>query len=804
MENKYDGLSNEQARQLLAQFGPNLVDDSEFQLIFENIKKVVFDPMGLMLLLLALVYWLSGQFHDSIIMLIVYVPIVLVDVFMELRSRKALSELKKSIKLKCYVIREKKIRLIKTADVVPGDLLVLEEGQTVPADGMIVESSNLTLNESLVTGESLPIIKNKNDRVLSGTIVLSGSGYVTVLKTGFDSQIGKIAKVLKQFDDSKSPLQMLIHKIVRILFIASILLGTFIFVVNMISGHSFKDSLVLSLTLMMAAIPEEFPLVFTLYLSLAAYTLSKLGVLVKDLPSVEGLARVDVICTDKTGTLTEGTFKLENFLSTERLQNKLDDLILICSCEPKPIDAMEIAIFEWLINEKKRVCIEDVHYEWDLQFDYPFETDKKLMSHVWKHKENKKQIIAMKGSLEGVLSYCKESDRTCDQVVKAHQLAGSGKRVLALAGKVGVFDGERSHDEKNLDLIGILSFADPIRKGVQSAILQCVNQGIEVKMLTGDHLLTAHSVADVIGLPHDHDQLYVGSDIQKLNKKERATIYDRGVIFARLTPEQKLELVQELKARGKIVAMTGDGVNDAPALKLADIGISMGDRATDVARATAKLILMKNDFSGIVASIVQGQRVLTSLSQSFGYLISFHIPIVIIALLQSLFFDHLVLKPIHIVLLEFIVHPISSFVFLNGQSITTHKKMIFFSKEKFIRSGFRGILLTVLSLLIPLIINRTDDGSCLLVLLSGNIGLIIAEKGGLLKVKEHIKDRSMMVSSMILVMLILGLSNIDWLQNVASVSKFDPNTILVFLGTLFLVAPSSYGIESFDTGNKDN
>jgi Ca2+-transporting ATPase len=557
------------------------------------------------------------------------------------------------------------------------------------------------IDESSLTGESMPIDKSTGDIALSGTSILNGSGVVEIQKTGLSSQIGKIARILKEFDSVSSPLLQSINKIVKFAFLFAIAIAALVFFEGLLKSRGFAPSLISALTLAMAAIPEEFPLVFTLYLSLAAYRLSKKGALVKSLPAVEGLGRVDIICTDKTGTLTEGKFRLEKILKPVGDSPLLEEemVALALSCELKAVDAMESSIYEWIEASTHKGLIGSLHHNWSLEFDNQFDKKEKYMSHVWRQSETGIQMIAMKGSIEGVLNHCDLPLKEKNAVVsQANLQASSGRRLLGLAMKVGHFSGQRSKDESYLKFIGILSFTDPVRTGVADAIRVCNEQGIRVKMLTGDHLLTAHSIADKIGPPHEYDQLFNGPDIEAMSSSERTLAFEKGVIFARLKPEQKLQLVQALKASGNVVAMTGDGINDAPALKLADVGIGMGERATDVARSTAQLILLKNDFGGIVAAVIEGRRVLRSLSQSFGYLIAFHIPIIGLALYQAFFLISPILLPIHIILMELIVHPVSAFVFDQPINTTGKKQKEFISLETIIWSTLRGASLTAISI----------------------------------------------------------------------------------------------------------
>ncbi|MCB9073159.1 MAG: cation-transporting P-type ATPase [Bdellovibrionaceae bacterium] len=783
------GLSEAEAKKRLVEHGFNEIDERKANFIIENLLKILFDPMSAMLLILSAVYWFLGQYSEALVLLIAFFPIAAVDVALEMRSKKALRALKKSLKTSCYVLRDGKTISIPIRHLVPGDFIILEEGQMLPADGKLLETTNLTIDESSVTGESIPVEKAVGDEILSGTTIVTGGGISEILRTGATSQLGVIAEILREFEAEPSPLLKTIKRVVRYVFIIAVILAALVFAVSLLNNHGIGESLISALTLAMASIPEEFPLVFTLYLSLAAYRLSQKGILVKSLPSVEGLARVDVICTDKTGTLTEGKFHLEQIYSIEpQASSEICKQVLVFACEPKAVDAMEASIFEWVRSKWGEEEIYNLHAHWNLQYDYPFELKKKYMCHVWQENQSDRQFLAMKGALEGVLALCKTSVEQKEKILKiATQEARGGKRLLAVAYKEGVFTGDRASDESELTFLGILSFTDPIRPSVPTAIDECKKRNIRLKMLTGDHLLTAHAIADAIDLPHEHSQLFTGPDLEKLSLEDKKLAYQKGAIFARLKPEQKLELVKALKEEGDVVAMTGDGINDAPALKLADVGISMGERATDVARSAAQLVLLKNDFGGIIDSIIEGQNVLKSLSESFGYLIAFHIPIISIALVQAFFLNAPILYPIHVVLLELIVHPISTFVFVESETFK-NTKFSFLSKERLFWSATRGILLTLLSVLVFYYADEKKlerSSLAVLMIITGNIGLLLGEKGGIFKCATKC-SWSTVVASLLLLLIAAMLSYVPIFSRIFMISppQFSMLMVLSLIGFL--------------------
>lgn len=498
---EYSGLSNEEVQARLKIYGPNSVELDTFLSLRDQLIKILTDPMGLMLLALAMIYWILGDKSDSIIMLVAFVPVTAVDVLLEIRSTQALKALKRTLTKSIHVIRQNEIIEIQIEHLVPGDIIVFEEGQTLPVDGQILKSQNLVFNESSLTGESVPIEKNISDPFWGGTTVLSGNGVGLVEKTGKNSKYGTLAELVGKTEEGLSPLRKTINKLVKIIVLAASFVAIILFFLEYYRTQDFISSLIESLTLGMAAIPEEFPLVFTLYLSLGAWRLSQKGVLVKSLPSVEALGGVDVICTDKTGTLTEGIFQLEKFeILDNQLSQEMFSRICLMSCEVNPIDSLEKAIFK-KFSEKQGLL-----KNWNLKFDYPFENYGKHMTHAWQNNLSGESLIAMKGATEGILDHCKTlSNEDKNKVLfLLEKYSSQGARVLSVGYSTLPATGKRSNDESEIKFAGLLIFSDPIREQVRSVIESCQKSGVQVKMMTGDHIMTAHYVADHIGLFHAH------------------------------------------------------------------------------------------------------------------------------------------------------------------------------------------------------------------------------------------------------------------------------------------------------------
>jgi Ca2+-transporting ATPase len=631
--------------------------------------------MALMLVATGIVYLLLGEERDGIIMLAALVPVLGVDVVLEARSRTALKKLAHTVSPQAHVIRDGTATTIATGEIVPGDLLELREGDFVHADGVVRWAANLSLDESQLTGESEPQAKQAPEGepeprhfFFAGSRVLAGHGWGEVTKTGRATRFGDVARLLAEVEMSQTPLQRRVGHLVRRLSLLAVGVACAVLLLGVLRGQSWPQAFIGAISIAMAAVPEEFPLVFTLFLSVGAFRLGRRGMLVRRLASVETLGSTTVICTDKTGTLTHGEFLLDEMTPTAKgIADKDCVEMAVLACEKHPTDAMDRAIVAYAASRGARIS--ELYARWSLDFDYDFDPVGKHMSHVWS--SNGVTRIVAKGSLEGILAHCAIEDRArADAEARNAQLAERGMRVLALASRtLPGSDGKREEDERSLDLVALLGFRDPLRPSAKGAISDCVSAGIAVKMITGDHALTAHAIADEAGIPHLPGSVVTGADLDRLDDAAKAECIRRASIFARIDPSQKYAIVEALEKMGEIVAMTGDGINDAPALRLANIGVSMGRRATEVARAAADLVLLNDDFASIVETIREGRHIYRNIQTAFLYIIAFHVPIVTLALLVPLLGIPLLLQPIHLVWLELVVHPISALVFQSDPAL---------------------------------------------------------------------------------------------------------------------------------------
>ncbi len=670
------GLTTDEVRRRLATFGPNrAVTARRGQRFFELISMLA-DPMAIMLAAAGATYLAMGQRLEGAVLLGALIPVLGIDVLLEARSRGALKKLAANVDAKARVIRDGHEQAASAEDIVPDDLLIVGEGDFVHADAVVLSASNLATDESQLTGESEPQNKHATGaiempmdgtRIFAGSRVLAGHGVARVTATGASSQYGKIAALVAEAESDRTPLQRRVATIVRWTATAGVALSVAVFALQLYRGAPPSRAFLYAITLAMASVGEEFLLVLTLFLSVGAFRLARRGVLARRISAVETLGSTTVICLDKTGTLTAGSYELAEHLPLANDVSENDLLVAsVLACEPEARDSMEAVIVRHCVEHQ--VDVEQVHRDWDLVFDYDFDPRGKHMSHVWTAADGDRSTIVAKGALEGILEHCVIDAAARARAVSANaDFASRGMRVLAVAGRASTpsgFIGTRSHDERDLKLYGLLGFRDPVRKGVPAAVAECQRAGITLKLITGDHALTAHAIADATGLAHENDSgIITGAELESVDAAQLSELARTKSIFARVTPAQKLAIVDALIRSGEIVAMTGDGINDAPALRRANIGVSMGRRATEVARAAAALILLDDDFAALVATIREGRLIFGNIQQAFRYLIGFKVMLVAMAFTPPLFDLPILLTPLNVVWLELIVHPVSALVF---------------------------------------------------------------------------------------------------------------------------------------------
>ncbi len=528
----------------------------------------------------------------------------------------------------------------------------------------------------------------ENSRFYAGSLVVAGHGLGEVTATGERTRYGDIGRLVAQADTEPTPLQRKTARLVRWLVGGAAIVSVAVFAITLWQGKSPSQAFLYAITIAMSAVSEEFLLVISLFLSIGAWRLSRLGVLVRRLASVETLGSTTVICLDKTGTLTAGSYALQEHLPVrDDVPNPALLEAAALACEPRAADSLERAIIDHC--RRHQVNVDELHSRWQLVHDYSFDMVGKHMSHVWVRTgsaegDGRQACIVAKGALEGILEHCAIAPAEFRRAQAANaEMAAQGMRVLAVAGRfvpgagpdsrvrahgrsdfpAAGFTGVREEDERDLVLYGLLGFHDPLRREVPAAVAQCQAAGIRLKLITGDHALTAHAIAEAAGILHEDAEIATGSQLDEMTPERFREVALRSSIFARIRPEQKYAIVDALVRAGEVVAMTGDGINDAPALRRAHIGVAMGQRGTEVARAAADLVLLEDNFGALVATVREGRRIFTNIQHAFSYLIAFKFTIVGLALSAPLLGLPILLMPVDLVWLELIVHPVSALAF---------------------------------------------------------------------------------------------------------------------------------------------
>lgn len=674
-----NGLSSEEAMKLQKQYGKNELTPQKKQSFIAKVFHIISEPMFLLLIIAAIIYFILGEPRDGAIMLIFVIGIITIDVIQEWKTDKTLTALKDLSAPHIKVIRDGKPSLILSSNLVPGDIMEIYEGVKIPADGFIIKCNDLCIDESSLTGESEGVWKtvykkNQNDNnywkknyCYAGTLTTQGSGLVLVDKIGYHTEYGKIGKNITSAPENISPIQKQTGKLVKIcaliavLFFSLVLIFTYFNLSYLPLKDRLTESILSGITLAMAMIPEEFPVILTVFLSMGAWRLAKKNSLVKSLPCVETLGSVSVLCVDKTGTITTNQMVVNNVWSIDNNSKKLSEIMGL-ACETTTYDPMEKAMLSYC---ESLGLSKDLLFSGELLTEYPFTNELKMMGHVWAR--NDKIILAAKGSPERILTLCDIDDDAKNKIQnKIDKMSSEGLRVIAVAYMdiLSKQDIPNNLTEAKLKFSGIISLLDPPRQTVKNDIKICNQAGIRVVMITGDNGITASSIAKKVGMKNI-DNIITGDMINNMTDNElRQKVKDVN-IFSRVIPEHKMRIVKAFQENGEIVAMTGDGVNDAPALKHADIGIAMGKRGSDVSREAADLILMDDNFTTIIETVKDGRRIYDNIRKAIGYIFTIHIPIAFSSLIAPILgipSSSLLLLPLHVVLLELIIDPTCSIV----------------------------------------------------------------------------------------------------------------------------------------------
>ena len=700
------GLTQAEAARRLATDGPNALPGGGRRTLLSIALETVREPMFLLLLAAGTLYFVFGDLQEGLTLFGFVLVTLGLTLYQEGKTERAIDALRDLTSPRALVIRDGQPQRIAGRDVVRGDLLQLNEGDRVPADALLVSADGLRVDESLLTGEAVPVGKlaaapeaNSPDEaqgapsalrpggddlptVYAGTLIVQGHGLARVTATGPRSEIGRIGTALGTMVAERSPLQKQTAKLVRNLALLALALSLTLVLVHGLLRGDWLQALLAGIALAMAMLPEEYPVVLTVFPALGARRLSREGVLTRRINAIETLGATTVLCSDKTGTLTEnrmtvshlvaGGVKLDARLAVATLPtgelpeafHRLVEYSILASVVD-PFDPMEKAFHQ--LGEQFLAETEHLHRDWHLVQTYALTPALRAMSHVWAAPEGGAQIVAAKGAPEAVIELCHLDAATQSRIAAAVDvLAADGLRVLAVA--EGRFEGKdwpATEHDFDFEFLGLLGLSDPLRQQVPAAIAECRAAGIRVVMITGDYPATARAIAHQAGLAESTEELLSGDEMVTLSDQALRERMATVSVCARIAPEQKLRIVQALKARGDIVAMTGDGVNDAPALRAAHVGIAMGERGTDVAREAASLVLLQDDFAAIVRAVRLGRRIFDNLRKSMSYILAVHVPIAGMALLPVLLGWPALLYPMHIAFLELIIDPACSLAFEN-------------------------------------------------------------------------------------------------------------------------------------------
>lgn len=774
------GLNYSQVETSRAKFGSNKLHYKKENKVFAVLKSLATEPMVVLLLVTSSIYFLSGNPSDGFFLAGAIVFVSAISLYQDSRSRIALEKLKDFSQPGCKVIRQGKIEEIKADEVVVNDSLIAEEGSKVAADGYIIHSNDFSVDESILTGEAFSIAKNSepsNNKVFMGTMVTGGLAVIKVTAIGNETELGKIGKSLEGLEKEKSPLEIQINNFVKKMVFAGSLVFLIVWGINYFNTKNLIDSLLKALTLAMSILPEEIPVAFTTFMAMGAWRLMKMGVVVKQMKTVESLGSATVICTDKTGTLTENRMSLSGLYTPEEnriiapdenLTKHQQELIRIAmwASEPIPFDPMEKALHQAYSD----FFPEDERSQYKMVHEYPLDGKPPMMTHIFENNEGQR-IIAAKGAPEALLSVSDVSqDRNLKIQEAIKELASQGYRIL------GVGESILKHDdfpEKQQNLTfsfkGLVAFYDPPKKNISEVLQNFYNAGIKVKLITGDNATTTNAIAQQIGFK-GFDKSVSGEELIQLPKdKLDETVKDKQV-FTRMFPEAKLEIIKSLIKNGEIVAMTGDGVNDAPALKAAHIGIAMGRKGSEIAKQAASLILIKDDLSKMVDAIGMGRKIYSNLKKAIQYIISIHIPIILTVFLPLAlgWIYPNIFSPVHIIFLELIMGPTCSIIYENEpmEKDTMIRKprpftSTFFNWKELITSIIQGLMITAASLFIYQYSVKTGNDEMVtrtmvfITLIASNIFLTLINRSFYYSVFDTIKYKNKLLPLIIFITIIL-------------------------------------------------
>jgi Ca2+-transporting ATPase len=783
---KLTGLTKGEVKLNREKFGANISKAKIKNKFWEVVKEIVFEPLFIILVFSSFIYTILGERSESVIMLVALIFVSGISIYQENKSRNAVDALKKLANPMAKVIRDGDTIEISSEELVKYDLIVVEDGNAIPADAKILELHDFSVNESILTGESLPIfkeLKEPHNTIFKGTMVMTGSCVAQVTEIGSQTTLEKISKSLQEIEIPKTPLQQQIKKFVRSMVVAGAIVFFIVWGINYYLSQSILNALLHALTLAMSILPEEIPVAFSTFMALGAYHMYKQRVIARSPYTVETLGAATVICTDKTGTITENEMRPSGIYDFEK--NKIIDYTkepfiynsvieyAMWSSEIEPFDAMEKSIHQ-VYSSVARI---DKRPDYKMIHEYPLSGQPPIMTHVFSN--GSEHIIACKGSVEGILKQSKLSreQKTFVQT-KAVEFASKGFRVLAVAksdqdiNKLPV-----SQNELEFDFVGLIAFYDPPKENIKQVFHKFYEAGINVKMITGDYPETAIAIARQIELKNISNVL-TGLEVIDMTELQLKEKVESVNIYARMFPEAKLKVIEALKANGEIVAMTGDGVNDGPALKAAHIGIAMGKRGSEIAKKAAALILMDDDLSHMIDAVAMGRRIYENLKKAIQYIISIHIPIILIVTIPLLLFWKFtnLFTPVHVIFLELLMGPTCSIIFerepIEANSMQKKPRKMganFFSLPELFLSLIQGLVITSVCLGLGyffMINNHTESEVRTIIyvtLIFSNLFLTLANRSFYYSVFTTLRYKNNLLSIVLLISIVLLLLSIYFL-----------------------------------------
>lgn len=774
------GLTNEQVLEARNKHGNNQLIYKKENGFLDAIKSIIKEPMVLLLLVASIIYFVSGKTGDGIFLSSAILLVSGISLYQDSRSRNALEKLKSFTQSKCKVIRNNETIEINSEELVIGDYLIIEEGTFITADGEIIQSNDFSVNESILTGESMSVEKDKDKEdhfVYKGTTVASGLAIAVITAIGNETKLGKIGKSLESISEEKTPLEIQINNFVKKMVIAGAIVFVVVWAINFFRSYNVLDSLIKALTLAMSILPEEIPVAFTTFMALGAWRLMKMGIVVKQMKTVETLGSATVICTDKTGTITENKMSLAKLfvLKSQKISSPDESLgedekelirLAMWSSEPIPFDPMEVALhnaYEKAIEQDERELFKMIH-------EYPLGGKPPMMTHLFED-VNGTRIIAAKGAPEAMMNVSYLSSEEKQHIESAiKELTSEGYRVLGVGDSI--FTGNdfpKEQQDFKFQFKGIVAFYDPPKQNIKEVLQNFYNAGITVKIVTGDNAATTTAIAKQIGFK-GYDKSLSGDELMKLSDAELQQRVMETNLFTRMFPDAKLKIINALKAQQQIVAMTGDGVNDGPALKAAHIGIAMGKKGTEIAKQAASLILVEDDLSKMVDAVATGRKIYTNLKKAIQYIISIHIPIILtvfIPLALGWVFPN-IFSPIHVIFFELIMGPTCSIIYENEpmekNTMSQNPRPFtntFFNWKELNTSIIQGLMITA--------------------------GNLVAYQYAILQGYNEETTRSMVFVVLITSNIILTLVNRSFYYSILTTLKYKNNLVMLIIGITILI-----------------